>query len=210
MSVSSIVLYTDARFISPYAMSAFVTLQEKGLAFDIKPLDLAGQENHTKSYAAISWTHRVPTLVHNNFCLSESSAISEYLEEVFPQPLVYPHDARNRARARAIQAWLRSDLMPIRIERTTEILFYRRTNTPLSDEAKAAAEKLFAAADALLPSNSNNLFGDWCIADTDLALMISRLVLNGDSVPDRLASYAIHQWQRPSIQAWANQARPPL
>ncbi len=210
MSSSSLVLYTDSRFVSPFAMSVFITLQEKGLAFDIKTLDLTRQENYTKSYAAISLTHRIPTLVHNDFCLSESSAISEYLEDTFPQPSVYPNGTRNRARARQIQAWLRSDLMVIRVERTTEVLFYGRTNTPLSAEAKTVAEKLFDAADTLLPSHSNNLFGDWCIADTDLALMLNRLVLNGDSVPDRLTSYAKHQWQRPSVQAWVNQVRPPL
>jgi glutathione S-transferase len=26
------------------------------------------------------------------------------------------------------------------------------------------------------------MFGEWCIADTDLALMLNRLVLNGDAV----------------------------
>ncbi|MFV2189741.1 hypothetical protein ACNISP_01400 [Escherichia coli] len=40
----------------------------------------------------------------------------------------------------------------------------------------------------------------WCIADTDLALMINRLVLHGDEVPERLVDYATFQWQRASVQ----------
>ena len=32
-----------------------------------------------------------------------------------------------------------------------------------------------------------------CIADVDLALMLNRLVLNGDEVPTRLATYAQRQ-----------------
>ncbi len=189
-------------------MSVFVTLREKGLPCDLKTLNLAAQENHKASFAAVSLTQRVPTLVHDDFSLSESSAISEYLDELFPEPPVYPREPRDRARARQIQAWLRSDLIPIREERSTEVVFYKPTEAPLSAEARASAEKLFAAASALLPTNALNLFGEWCIADTDLALMLNRLVLNGDPVPERLVAYARHQWQRPSVQLWVNHERP--
>jgi glutathione S-transferase len=204
----SLLLYVDTLYASPYAMSAFVALCEKGLAFDVKPLNLEAQENHEGGFAAASLTRRVPTLVHDGFSLSESSAIAEYLEELFPEPPIYPRDPRARARARQIQAWLRSDLIPIRQERSTEVLFYKTTDAPLSAQAKASAEKLFAAANALLAPDSANLFGKWCIADTDLALMLNRLVLNGDAVPEKLASYARHQWQRPSVRLWVRHERP--
>lgn len=188
-------------------MSAFVTLHEKGLPFDIRTLNLAARENDGASFAAASLTRRVPTLVHEGFGLSESSAISEYLDELFPEPPVYPRDPRARARARQVQAWLRSDLMPIRQERSTEIVFHKPTNAPLSADATASADKLFAAAGSLLPADAQNLFGEWCIADTDLALMLNRLVLNGDPVPERLAVYARQQWRRPSVRLWVNRER---
>jgi glutathione S-transferase len=69
---------------------------------------------------------------------------------------------------------------------------------------------LFAAAEALLAPGTTHLFDNWCIADVDLALMLNRLVLNGDQVPQRLADYARFQWQRPSVQLWVNRERPPL
>jgi len=203
-------LYVDAQFASPYALSAYVTLHEKGLPFEIRTLNLATHENWGAGFAATSLTRRVPTLVHGDFALSESSAISEYLDELFPASPVYPRAPRARARARQMQAWLRSDLMPIRQERSTEVVFYQPTAVPLSAEAGASADKLFAAADALLPAGAENLFGDWCIADTDLALMRNRLVLTGDPVPDGLAAYARRQWQRPSVQSWVQRERPPL
>ncbi|MDH4190143.1 MAG: glutathione transferase, partial [Betaproteobacteria bacterium] len=208
MSSSNFLLYVDAEFLSPYAMCAFVALHEKRLRFDIKTLNLAAQENYEASFAAASLTRRVPTLVHNDFSLSESSAISEYLDEIVPEPPIYPDDPRTRARARQVQAWLRSDLMPIRQERPTEVVFCKPTDVPLSEEASASAEKLFAAASVLLPANEQNLFGEWCIADTDLALMLNRLVLNGDSVPERLAAYARRQWERPSVRRWVDRERP--
>ncbi|MES2250679.1 MAG: glutathione transferase [Pseudomonadota bacterium] len=202
-------LYVDAQFASPYAMSVFVALHEKQLDFGMTPLDLAARENRAAGFSQLSLTQRVPTLVHGDFALSESSAITEYLDEVFPGTPLYPRDARSKARARQVQAWLRSDLMPIRQERSTEVVFYGPTHAPLSAAAQASARSLFDAVEALLPEGAEYLFGAWSIADVDLALMLNRLVLNGDAVPQRLASYAKRQWQRPSVQRWVRQARPP-
>ena len=36
--------------------------------------------------------------------------------------------------------------------------------------------------------------------DAELALMLQRLIQNGDAVPQRLKTYALQQWQRPSVQ----------
>jgi len=210
MTTHNLELFVDRQFTSPYAMSVFVTLIEKGLTFDIETVDLDAQENLQSPYREISLTARVPTLVHKELILSESSAITEYLDEAFPAPdypTVYPKNVFDRAHARQVQAWLRSDLMPIRSERTTEVIFFTPTSTPLSDEGKRSVDKLFRVADTLLAAGAPNLFGEWCIADTDLALMLNRLVLNGDPVPEKLKTYALAQWQRPSVQQWMGQAR---
>ncbi|MGE1155526.1 glutathione transferase [Pseudomonas kitaguniensis] len=203
-------LYVDTQFTSPYAMSVFVTLHEKGLAFDTHTLDLEAAQNQAADFAQLSLTQRVPTLVEGEFALSESSAISEYLEQAYPATPVYPADPKLRARARQVQAWLRSDLLPIRQERSTRVVFYGQQVPPLSPVAEAAARKLISAAQALLVGNPASLFGAWSIADVDLALMLNRLILGGDSVPAALLDYARRQWQRPSVQAWVNLQRPPL
>ena len=202
-------LHIDARFLSPYAMSAFVALTEKGVPFQLSKVDLAGKEHLQDEYSRLSLTRRIPTLTHGDFHLSESSAIAEYLEDILPPPRhfpLYPQSPRPRAQARQLQAWLRSDLMPIREERNTEVVFLQPARQPLSKEGTAAARTLFAAADALLPPGAHNLFGEWCVADADLALMLHRLINNGDPVPSRLVDYARHQWQRPSVQTWVTQA----
>ena len=204
-------LYIDSKYVSPYAMSVFVALHEKQLPFEIATIDLASGAASSPAYAKISLSHRVPTLVDGNFSLSESSAITEYLHEAYPGQALYPAEVKDRARARQVQAWLRSDFMPIRSERTTVVLFYAPSDVPLSVEAQSAAQKLFAGAIELLSHGGPYLCGkDWCIADVDLAVMLNRLVLNGDSVPENLAAYASRQWQRPTVQLWVNQERPPL
>ncbi len=144
----------------------------------------------------------MPVLEHNDFALSESSAILEYLEELYPNTAIYPKDIQARARARQIQAWLRSDLVALRTERPTDVIFIQPTSNPLSEQGQKAAEKLFFVAEKLLASDAEFLFGSWSIVDAELALMLQRLIQNGDAVPERLKNYALQQWQRPTVQKW--------
>jgi glutathione S-transferase len=198
-------LYIDANYASPYALSCFVALREKNLAFETRMLDLDAGQHKAAGFARESITVRVPTLIDGDFALSESSAIDEYLEDAYPAPKhasIYPADVRARARARQIQAWVRSDLMPIREERSTATLFMGAGVKPLSDAARAAQSRLVAAAQTWLAAGQDNLFGQWCIADTDLAVMLARLVRNGDEMPQPLVDYVGRQWARPSVAEW--------
>lgn len=92
--------------------------------------------------------------------------------------------------------------MPIREERSTAVVFDGAKMPDLSEAGRQSAEKLFATATMLLAHGGQNLFGEWSIADADRALMLNRLVLNGDKVPEALADYASFQWQRASIQRY--------
>ena len=101
--------------------------------------------------------------------------------------------------------------MPIREERSAEYVFYPHSDLapfrPLSEAAERAVAKLFFAADRLIPEGAGPLFGAWCIADTELALMLNRLILNGDPVPQKLRDYAAAQWRRDSVQEWLARGR---
>ena len=196
-------LYVGADHVSAFAMSAFVALKEKQLSFELVTVDLKARENYLATYRDLSLTCKVPTLVHENFALSESSAIAEYLDELSPgHKKLYPQDSRQRARARQLQAWLRSDLLVVRKERPFDLVYFGKKNTALSGEAQAVAERLFFVAEHLLEEGAEHLFGEWSIADTDLAIMLNRLVANGDPVPARLAAYVRRQWDRDSVRAW--------
>ncbi|WP_213880304.1 glutathione transferase [Pseudomonas sp. dw_358] len=204
----SLRLYVDSVYTSPYAMSVFVALREKQLDFTLTPLDLEKGEQRAVDYGTLSLTGRVPTLVHDDFALSESSAIVEYLEDTFPSIALFPADRYPRARARQLQAWLRSDLGVLREERSTLVVFHGQPVAPLTAGAQAAADRLITAASSLLPEGTDFLFGQWSIVDVDLALMLNRLILAGDPVPERLVAYARRQWLRPAIQEWLELARP--
>jgi glutathione S-transferase len=205
MESTKLKLYVGADYVSAFAMSAYVALKEKQLSFELVTLDLKARENYQANYRDVSLTCKIPTLVHDGFALSESSAIAEYLEEIAPgHPKLFPLDIKQRARARQLQAWLRSDLLVIRKERPADLIYFGKKDNSLSEEALAAVDRLFFVADRLLEEGADHLFGDWSIADTDLAIMLNRLVANGDQVPARLAAYVRRQWDRDSVRAWVD------
>jgi glutathione S-transferase len=205
-------LYGEHLWISPYVFSSFVALREKGLAFDVVPLKLNEGEQHRPPFRDQSLTGKVPTLEHDGFWLAESSAIVDYLEEAFPAaqyPRLLPESLKQRARARQIMAWLRSDLQTLREERPTTTMFYQRTATPLTAAGQAAADKLLRVADLLIAEGATSVFGPWCIADSELALMLHRLILNGHEVPLKIRHFAELQWKRPSVCEFVEHERPP-
>lgn len=209
-----LVLYGTRIWTSPYVFSAFVALKEKGLPFRMELLDGEAGEHRKPAYQEPSFTGRVPALQHGAFWLAESSAIDEYLEEVFPppgHPRLYPVEPRARAHVRMIQAFLRSDLAALRAERPTDTLFRGAVARPFTPEGAAAAERLVRIAERFLPAGGSSVAppfaggppgGAFTIADADLALMLQRLVANGDPCPARLASYARAVFQRASVREW--------
>jgi len=211
MSNAGCTLYGENLWISPYVFSSFVALREKGIAFEMVELSLADGQHLEASLRDRSLTARVPSFQHDGFHLAESSAIAEYLEEAFPPPAavpLFPTQRRERARVRQLMAWMRSDVPALRDERSTVTMFYRFKLSPLSPAAARDAAKLVRVAEALIPTGGGPLFGAWCLADSELAFMLHRLILNGDAVPARVRAYAEQQWARPSVQAFVTHARP--
>lgn len=207
---SDLVLFGNVGFTSPYVFSVFVCLEEKGLPYTLELVDLEAGQQRRPEYAVPSFTGRVPALRHGDFWLAESSAIDEYLEETFPpprHPALYPAEPRARARVRMVQAFLRSDLAALRAERSTATLFSGEAPRPLTPEGQASADRLVEIASRLLPEGASHLTGAFTVADADLALMLQRLVQNGDPVPPRLAAYAREIFRRPSIRKWLARTR---
>jgi glutathione S-transferase len=204
-------LYGETLWISPYVFSSFVALREKGVPFEVVEVALVENAHRAAAYRAAAPTQRVPSLDDGGFRLAESSAIAEYLEDRFPPPeypRLFPAELRARAQARQIMAWLRSDLGALRDERSTVTMFYRFELGPLSAAARHDAAKLIEVAERSVPADGGSLFGEWSLADSELAFMLHRLILTGEDLPSRLRAWAEREWQRPSAQAYVAHARP--
>jgi glutathione S-transferase len=148
MGAERLVLYGNDMWSSPYVLSCFVALTEKGLPFELRTVAL--------------------------------------------------HERAQR--------------IPLREERSVERVFFPAEGLPpcrpLSARAKRAIEKLVGFAERVVPPGGGALFGAWSIADTDLAMMLQRLVKTNEPLPPRLRAFAEREWQRPSVRAYVTAPRP--
>lgn len=210
--IPPLVLHGDAYDISPYVFSVFVALTEKGLPFEHRHLDIEKGEHLRGDYPMRSLTGRVPSLMHGDVALAESSAILEYLEEAFPAPAhtaLFPREPAARGRCRQLLSWIRSDdTLPLREARSTATMFYERAKTPLEGAGARSAAKLLDVATRMGARPGAPLFGSWSIADAELSFILHRLIRNGDEVPTPLRVYAEEQWRRPSVATFVERKRP--
>jgi len=208
MAAAELVLYGDVRYTSPWVLSVWTALREKGLAFRMATLDLQTGENRRDDYAHATLTGKVPALRHGDHWIAESLAILEYLEEAFPDRLpLLPSEPFARARDRQILSWLRSDLFELRRCMPFEGIFLPLPPPPLTSQARAEANRLLAVvahrlggAPAARPT----------LADFDLAFTLRRLVHYGFALGgyEAVVAFAEAIWRRPAVQAWVSQPRP--
>jgi glutathione S-transferase len=201
------ILYSDRFWISPWVFTCWVTLKEKGVKFEVADIALDKKETHKPEYRKNSTTAKVPAIEDDGFWIAESQAILEYLEEKFPTPRAFPADLKDRARARQVMSFLRTDVYALREERSTATMFYERATAPLSKQGQADADKLIEVASAFVKETS--LFGQWCIADSELAFCLQRLALNGFELPAKLKKFVDAQWSRPSVAEYVAHQRAP-
>lgn len=205
MAETDLTLYAESTWQSPWVFHAMVALEEKRLPYKMQVVPLPIPADQKAKLREKSVLGKVPILVHGDLWISESSAISEYLAERFPfpdHPRLFPEDLGQRARARQVMSMLRTSLMGLREDRPTSSVFGRPITTPLSEKGKADATELVRVAATLIAPGATNLFAEWCIADTDLSLMLMRLIANQDPIPQTLVDYALAQWDRKSVRKY--------
>ncbi|MEX2524785.1 MAG: glutathione S-transferase family protein [Gammaproteobacteria bacterium] len=73
---------------------AMICLKEKGIEFTSRYIDILELEQYTDEFLAVNSAGQVPVLVHDGNILTDSTLITEYIEEAFPEPVLAPRDAR--------------------------------------------------------------------------------------------------------------------
>ena len=79
-------------------------IEEKGLAYESRVVDLEKMEHHSPEYLKINPNGVIPALIHDGKSLYESGTICEYLDDAFPEPPLRPDDAYERA---SMRNWIR-------------------------------------------------------------------------------------------------------
>ena len=108
-----IILYGYWRSSSAYRVR--IALNLKGLEYEQRAVHLVrdGGEQRSEAYRRLNPLGLVPSLVHGEHVVTQSLAICEYLEEVFPEPALLPGSARDRARIRTIAQSIACEIQPL-------------------------------------------------------------------------------------------------
>jgi len=83
---------------SVYVRIARMALEEKGVAYELVPLDIFATDGIPAWYLEHHPFGRIPAFEHDGFRLFETGAIARYVDEAFDGPALRPADARGRAR----------------------------------------------------------------------------------------------------------------
>jgi glutathione S-transferase len=76
---------------SPPSRAAFLCVKNLNLDLEIRDLDISKDEQNKPEFLQINPMHQVPTLIHNDFVVTESRAILIYLASIAGSKL-YPVD----------------------------------------------------------------------------------------------------------------------
>lgn len=200
-----ITVYVDGFFVSPLDGICLIALDEKRAEYHTARALLRDGQGVPASLAAQTTIARVPAIQHGEFFLTESLAIVDYLDQVYPSPPLFPADPRTRARCRQLMAFVRFDLHALRDERQWWTVVYPSPQLPpLSPRAQREADELISIATRFVPQ-----LGEFSIAHADLALQLMRLSRNGFPIPELLARFIEAIAARPSVRAYLEHARPP-
>ncbi|MGH8583655.1 MAG: maleylacetoacetate isomerase [Gammaproteobacteria bacterium] len=107
------ILYTYFRSSAAYRVR--IALGLKGLSYEPRFVHLlkSGGAQHDPAYLGLNPQGLVPSLMHGELVLTQSLAIIEYLDEVFPAPPLLPADPVRRAAARALAQVIACDVHPL-------------------------------------------------------------------------------------------------
>lgn len=124
---------------SVYVRAVRLTLAEKGVDYDLVPVEVFGPDGPPADHLLRHPFGRIPAFRHGSFALYETSAIARYVDEAFDGPSLQPVIPRARARMNQAIAVLdsygyRTMVWDIFVERVRAPMWGRAT-----DEARIAA-----------------------------------------------------------------------
>jgi len=188
----------------------------KGLTYETLPVNIRVGEHRAADYVAnVNPSASVPALIDGDFRLGQSIAISDYLDQKFPEPRLIPHEPVLRARVLEFASLISCDIHPVN---NLRVLRYLETEIKVTPQQKGAwyrhwiAEGMAGVERLLQRSNA----GPWCfgaqptLADVCLVPQVAnalRMDCDLSLYPRSLAVYE-HALKHPAFDAAQPQRQP--
>ena len=111
--MSDFILYSYFRSSASYRVRIGLAL--KGIEYEYRPVHLleSGGQQKSDEYRAMNPSAQVPTLVHRGRALGQSLAILQYLDDVVPEPALFPRDPFLRAQVVQACEIVNSGIQPL-------------------------------------------------------------------------------------------------
>jgi len=90
--------------LSTCSQKVRLVFAEKGTEFLSREIDLLAGQQHDPEYVKLNPKHVVPTVVHDDRVLLESTLIIRYLDDALPDPPLRPADAQGKYE---VERWLK-------------------------------------------------------------------------------------------------------
>ena len=139
--------------LSPCAQRVRITLREKGIKHHVVVVDILSKENRHPAFLAINPLGKVPVMVVHSVkgitdcCLFESNAITEWLDEQFPNTVqLYPSDPWDRVQVKMWQKWegaMAEDFWPLMYANTMGFLVRALYSRASFAEQKKSSDKYY-------------------------------------------------------------------
>jgi glutathione S-transferase len=155
-------LYTSP---TPNGWKVSVALEELGLPYSVRAIDLAAGEQKTEAYLRLNPNGRIPTIVdrgNDDFAVFESGAILVYLAEKTGR--LMPADVKGRS---LVMQWLMfqmSGVGPMMGQANVFHRYFPEKIQPAIDRYQNESRRLFEVLDRRL-ADHEWLAGDYSIAD---------------------------------------------
>lgn len=157
---------------SPFAWTALLALELKGITYESKMLNMMAGEHKTPEFLRINPRGKVPVLVDGDTVIAESLAILSYLDAVVPEPCLFGNSPAHIGAIMSalseqmsylespgmlipfttfFKAWDESSQETIRAAATAVLPEFQRINALLAEQTAIVGDSLSAADLRLFP-----------------------------------------------------------
>lgn len=147
----------------------------KGIDYEYRAVNLMkdGGQQHSAEFKEINPMEQVPAFVVGDVALTQSLAIIDYLEDMYPEPAIVPKDPVKKAQARALAEIVAAGIQPIQ---NLSVQFKYSDNAEKRKEwAQYWIDRGFTAVEKMLPATC----GKYCVGDSvtiaDVCLVCQRM-----------------------------------
>jgi len=192
---------------SSWSLRPWLLLRQAGLPFEEIRLSF-NQPDFKQRVLRHSPAGRVPVLIHGALVVWDSLAIAEYLAETFADRQLWPREAADRARARAVCAEMHAGFGALRSALPMNVnarLPGRGWSVAVQDDIDRICA-IWTGLRAQHGAHGPFLFGGFSVADAYFAPVALRFDTYAIALPPEAAAYARTLLELPALRTWCAEA----